>query len=52
MLLYQAVKAVFIDQIGLESLKNAFSEVCGGFRRLAGDYLGAFFWFFGLFFSI
>ena len=42
-LLYQAEKAIFIYEIGLKSLKNAFPEVCWGFRRLARDCLGAFF---------
>ncbi len=52
MLLYQAEKAVFVYGIDLESLKNAFPEVCWGFRMLAGGCLGAFFWIFCLFFRI
>jgi hypothetical protein len=51
-LLYQAEKAVFVYGIDLESLKNAFPEVCWGFRMLAGGCLGAFFWIFCLFFRI
>jgi hypothetical protein len=51
-LLYQAEKAFFVYGIGLESLKNALSEACGGFRMLAGGCLGAFFWFFCRFFRI
>ena len=51
-LLYQAEKAIFIYEIGLKSLKNAFPEVCWGFRRLVRGCLGAFFWFFCLFFRI
>jgi hypothetical protein len=42
-LLYQPGKAVFVYEIGLKSLKNAFPEVCWGFRMLAGGCLGAFF---------
>ena len=43
MLLYQA-EGRFVYGIDLESLKNAFPEVCWGFRMLAGGCLGAF-WF-------
>lgn len=52
MLLYQAEKAVFVYGIGLESLKNAFPEVCWVFWRLAGAVWGRFFWFYCLFFRI
>lgn len=43
MLFKQADKAVFINEIGLKSLKNSSPEGCWGFRRLAGVCLGAFF---------
>jgi len=39
----QADKAVFINEIGLKSLKNSSPEGCWGFRRLAGVVWGRFF---------